>query len=468
MKRTLLKAELLKATILNVVALTPLTFVFGVVLWLLAPHASAHTLLEIYDMARSHDPAFKTQELSIMAAKEVLPQSRAALLPTLSVSGNTRKVHTSNEDAFIGNTLGPAGVLAPVTGQVSNDYNAIGYSAELNQPLFDPQKWYRYKQGQALFNQQEWEQVKAEQDLITRVTTSYFNVLREMNELTSLQAEKRAVKKQSEQLQRHFEAGLVDMTDVYEVKAALDRIRVRIIQANNRLQARREELIGLTGRGDIEVQPVFDSLIVEEIKPGNEKFWKDLAMQNNAEIKVANIEIAAAKENKNAARSEHMPTISISASYFADDSGVGGYGKAMSDTSTLSLNLNMKLFQGGAASSRSREAALRLDESKLRYLDKIREIEQNTATLFRTIHADVASVNMLKLTVNSHEEALKAVKAGYRMGIRNAVDVLQAQKAMFLAKRTLIDATYDYVSNIIELKRLVGVVDRDSLVFSDG
>ena len=428
---------------------------------------SAHTLLEIYDMARQHDPAFKAQALSILAAKEVLPQSRAALLPTLSVSGNTRKVYTSNEDVFLGNVLNSVGVPVPVTGDVSNDYNAYGYSAELDQPLFDPQKWYRYKQGQALFNRQEWEQVIVEQDLIIRVTKSYFNVLREVNELTSLQAEKRAVKKQSEQLQRHFEAGLVDMTDVYEVKAALDRIRVRIIQANNRLQAQREVLIGLTGRADIEVQVVYDLLSVEEIKPSNELSWKTLALQNNAELKVADIDIAAAKENKNAARSEYLPTVSVSASYFTDDTAAGGRGKALSETSAISLNLNMKLFQGGAVSSRSREASLRLEESRTKYLDKIREIEQNTTTLFRTIHADVETVSMLKLTVNSQEEALKAVKAGYRMGIRNAVDVLLAQKAMFMAKRTLIDATYSYVSNVIALKRLAGVVGRDSLVLVD-
>ena len=429
---------------------------------------SAHTLLEIYDMARQHDPEFKSQTLAILAAKEVLPQSRAALLPTLSVSGNTRKVYTSNEDVFLGNVLNSAGVPVPVTGDASNDYNAYGYSAELDQPIFDPQKWYRYKQGQALFNRQEWEQVIIEQDLIIRVTKSYFNVLREMNELTSLQAEKRAVQKQSEQLQRHFEAGLVDMTDVYEVKAALDRIRVRIIQANNRLQAQREVLSGLTGRADIEIQVVYDLLRVEEIKPSNELSWKTLALQHNAELKVADIDIAAAKENKNAARSEYLPTVSVSASYFADDTAAGGRGKALSETSAISLNLNMKLFQGGAVSSRSREASLRLEESRTKYLDKIREIEQNTTTLFRTIHADVEAVNMLKLTVKSQEEALKAVKAGYRMGIRNAVDVLQAQKAMFLAKRTLIDATYSYVSNVIALKRLAGIVDRDSLVLVDG
>ena len=429
---------------------------------------SAHTLLEIYDMARQHDPAFKAQELSILAAKEVLPQSRAALLPTLSISGNTRKVHTSNEDVFLGNTLGSAGVLVPVIGKISNDYNAYGYSAELNQPLFDPQKWYRYKQGQALFNRQEWEQVIAEQDLIIRVTKNYFNVLRQINELTSLQAEKRAVKKQSEQLQRHFEAGLVDMTDVYEVKAALDRIRVRIIQANNRLQARREVLIGLTGRADIDVQMVYDLLRVEEITPSSELSWKTLALQNNAELKVADIDVLAAKENRKAATSEYLPTVSVSASYFADDTGAGGDGKALSETSTVALNLNMKLFQGGAVSSRSREASLRLEESRTKYLDKIREIEQNTTTLFRTIHADVESVSMLKLTVNSQEEALKAVKAGYRMGIRNAVDVLQAQKAMFLAKRTLVDATYGYISNVIALKRVAGVVGRDSLVLIEG
>ncbi len=49
----------------------------------------AENLLDIYNEALKNDPTFKAAEYSYLADKELVVQGRAALLPSLTLSGST-------------------------------------------------------------------------------------------------------------------------------------------------------------------------------------------------------------------------------------------------------------------------------------------------------------------------------------------------------------------------------------------
>ena len=54
----------------------------------------AENLLDIYNEALKNDPTFKAAEYSYLADKELVVQGRAALLPSLTLSGSTTVSYT--------------------------------------------------------------------------------------------------------------------------------------------------------------------------------------------------------------------------------------------------------------------------------------------------------------------------------------------------------------------------------------
>ena len=67
-------------------------------------------------------------------------------------------------------------------------------------------------------------------------------------------------------------------------------------------------------------------------------------------------------------------------------------------------------------------------------------------------------VKARKQTIVSTSSALDATQAGYEVGTRNIVDVLQAQRTLYNSIRDYANSRYDYVLNMLKLKRAAGTL----------
>ena len=99
----------------------------------------ADNLLDIYNEALKNDPSFKAAEYSYLADKELVVQGRAALLPSLTLSGST------NWNEYYQNK------------ELQQEYNSFSSSARLTQPLFRLDSWFQFKQSKSLTNAAEAE-----------------------------------------------------------------------------------------------------------------------------------------------------------------------------------------------------------------------------------------------------------------------------------------------------------------------
>jgi outer membrane protein len=88
-------------------------------------YTSAENILDIYNEALENDPTFKAAEYSYLADKEIKVQGRAALLPSVSISGNT------NWNEYYQNK------------ELTQNYNSFSSSASITQPLFRLDNWFK-------------------------------------------------------------------------------------------------------------------------------------------------------------------------------------------------------------------------------------------------------------------------------------------------------------------------------------
>lgn len=415
-------------------ALLALTITFSSML-------QASDLIEIFKEAQQEDPQIRAAYAQLQAELEAIPQSRALLLPELSLSANTATV----DREFSGGVT-----------DTQERFNSKGYSARLSQPLFRADRWYQLLSAKASGKEAVADYRNAEQDLVIRVATAYFNVLRAEDNLSSAVAAETAFRRQLEQTQERFDVGLIAITDVHEARAVYDLSRATRITQEEERDNSYTALESLTNRSYDSVDVLNKNMPITGPNPVALQDWITLALDNNIALLASKHQVQAARHEVKKQKSGHLPTLDAVASYSHSDEGGTSFLGNESDIENYALELNIPIFQGGGTRSRVREAHHRLTQAKENYEQQYRAVKQDIQRQHRTVNSDVLRVGARKLALKSSQSALEATEGGYEVGTRNIVDVLQVRNTLFESQRNYYNAIYDYILNSLELKRIAG------------
>ena len=445
------------------------------VLGLGAAQAQADTLWEIYLQALDNDQQLAADRAAYHAGLEAKNLGRSALLPQINAYAEAAK---SKVDGTRVQTQGAGEggeaelVSFPVTSSTDTDDRV--YAASLTQAIFDAPAWFGYKQGKTTSEQAAAEFSANQQEMMLRVATAYFDVLRAYDVLEAARAEEEALAKQLEQTQQRFEVGLTAITDVYDSRAAYDSSVARRLTAQDNLLSNFDALSVLTGAPHDTVAPLVETFSVAPPEPLERSAWVDFALANNFDLKAARLSADAARYGARAAASEHLPTLTGSLNYRKDysdgDSTATAFGSTDNfpvddefETKVAAIRLDVPIFTGGRLSANRRQARnLSFQAEDLRNLTE-RNTVQNTRTLHRAVVTDVSRVEARQQAVVSAKSALDATQAGYEVGTRNIVDVLLAQRTLFQSQTDYANALYDYILNTLSLKRVAGLLSPDDL-----
>jgi len=126
--------------------------------------------------------------------------------------------------------------------------------------------------------------------------------------------------------------------------------------------------------------------------------------------------------------------------------------------------LNIPLYPGGLVNSRTRQARSRFQEATELLQQEIRAAEFETRNAYRGVVTDIAQVKALSQSLESTRVAVEAEEAGFEVGTRTIVDVLNAQREKFLAKLNYGRARYLYVVDQLRLKKAAGILDSEDIL----
>ncbi|MEO6562488.1 MAG: TolC family protein, partial [Nitrosospira sp.] len=298
-------------------------------------HTPLHAadLMEVYREALEQDAQYSSARAAHQAAQEKLPQGRAGLLPTLTLSGIRRR-------QLIDRVGHP---------EVSIDNSSLTITA--TQPLYRKENFSIYEQSKIQVTQADSQFVIAAQDLILRVAQAYFDVLSSQVNVEVAEAQKKAIGEQLGQAKRNFEVGTSTIVDTYEAQARFDLTVSQEIAAKNDLEIRKRTLQQIIGRmPDSFIRPNEQAADLFTLKYGNMQDWINVAEQNNLALKVQQAVYEIAKHDVERAKAGHYPTLDLVAIY-SDQKGVGGTitGVGINLTSKeIGVQLNLPLFQGFA------------------------------------------------------------------------------------------------------------------------
>ena len=123
----------------------------------------------------------------------------------------------------------------------------------------------------------------------------------------------------------------------------------------------------------------------------------------------------------------------------------------------------MPLFAGGRTTSRVREAVYLHRASREQLQRVTRETERQARDAYLGVLSEISRVRALQQAVASSRTALQATQAGYDVGTRTIVEVLNSQFALYAAITNFYQSRYDYIINALRLKQAAGTLQVQDL-----
>ena len=436
----------------------------------LSSHAAS--LADIYQLALNNDAQFKVAAANRDAGKLQGVIGRSALLPQINARASYTKSDGTSESYPARDISGAPLLNEPVTPVDSDsDVTSINYGVTLDQPLFDAATWYSYQQSKAATEITQVQFQLEQQNLILRTASAYFDALKAVDDLETAIAEEDALSHSLEQTQQRFEVGLTAITEVHEAQAEYDSAKANRLSREGDLVIAFEALEVLTGQTQLQVAPLKDNFPVTPPVPAERSEWVELAKNNNLNLQNARLSLNEAESNYKAARSRHLPTVSAQLGYSGADVDTDNGGPFISnntnDGMSASVTLNVPLYSGGNVSARRQAAAFGKVAAKETFNQTERQIVQLTRSQHQRVNTAVATVHARRQAIVSNESALEATKAGYDVGTRNLVNVLDAQRRVYTAKRNFLSELYNYVLAGLELKQAAGTLSADDIAKLD-
>lgn len=433
----------------------------------------AQDLSSILQLALENDPTLRQAEASYRANRETMVQSRSALLPSLGAGGSTSRL-----------TSGPSSpvfreIADPVTGQIrsvkvqdrhnyTNGLNNHGWGVNLSQSIVNLASWYNFQSAKASDRAAAVNLAAQEQDLIMRVATAYFDVLRAQELLeTNIQEEEAALRSLDQTSQRE-EVGLVAITDVYDAQAAYDLARNTTILQRDLLQARFEALEAITGQPHSNIEELREDFPIIEVD-GSLTEWEGQAEDNSLAIAAAEFNLEASEQALRARNSARLPTLDFAGQYGHNvtapiiSQGIQIGGGAF-DRTSLALSVTIPLYQGGALRSQKRQAEYNMIAAKESLELTKRQLTQNIRNAYRRVNTDVLVIAQRQQSITSAQTALDATELGAEVGTRNIVEVLLARQNLYRALRQYADARFNYVMDSLLLKQVAGILTPEDVI----
>ena len=407
----------------------------------------AEDLLQIYNLAKENDPTFQAAIAARNAAYETVKQTRGEFLPNVGLN------------AGYSDASGDTQPSSPLTPNTSTSSATTYYSVTLTQPLYNSNISSSHSLNKNFVKQADADFKAAEQSLIIRVARQYFRVLGAQDNLEFSKAEKNANERQLEQTKQRFEVGLVAITDVHEAQARYDLSVSQLISAENLLNNEIEALRAITGTYHQSLSTLQEDTPLQTPEPTDIEDWTKLALEQNLNLVSTRYVVEQSRDAVDLQRAGHKPTLNFATTYSHTDSDDFG----VTDTTTYGVQFNMNLFAGGTISAYVQQAEYNLTRSMENLEQARRATQQSVRSAYLGVLSSISQVKALKQAVISSESRLKASEAGFEVGTRTTVDVLDARRELFNSQREYARSRYDYILQTLTLEEAAGTLEADKL-----
>ncbi|WP_372619295.1 TolC family outer membrane protein [Falsiroseomonas sp.] len=429
--------------------MTPSRFAFAALLLASAAAvgprpASGQTLQEAMALAYSNNPTLQAARAQLRAVDENVPQALAGWRPTVQITGAAGQTTTGTRP----NPIGPSGNWR------SRDTTQV--QASVAQPLYRGGRTVaqtRRAENQVLA--QRARLYATEQQVLLDVVNAYVAMIRDQEEVRLNTNNEQVLLRQLQATNERFRVGEITRTDVAQAESRLAGARASRADAEGRLQTSRATFTRLVGQAPQRLTPP------QPLRPPapNAREAAVMAARNNPNVVAALFDEAAARDQIDVQFAALLPQISVNGSVFRNTGQQAG-GAALDgvrqDGTSVTANLVVPLFQGGAEHAAVRQARQQAQQSRNVVEDQRRGAAQQATQAYETLVAARATVDSVRSQIRAAEIALDGVQREAVVGSRTTLDVLNAEQELLNARVSLVRALAAVITASHNLAAAVG------------
>jgi outer membrane protein len=196
--------------------------------------------------------------------------------------------------------------------------------------------------------------------------------------------------------------------------------------------------------------------------PNNLQAWSDTAQQQNFDILANQSRLETVRQEIEVIRSGHYPTLDLVGGYNINRT-TNDFGTE-ADTASIGVELAVPLYTGGLVSSRTEQSRADFRAAQQQLDQTRRAVNRQVRDAFRGVLSTISRVNALQAATVSASSALESTQAGYEVGTRTIVDVLNVQGVLFSSQRDYLGSRYEYILNGLALKSAAGNLTEEDLM----
>lgn len=408
--------------------------------------ASAYTadLKALFRESRLEDPRILASYLRARSAREQEREAFGTLLPQVSLNTSSNRILRKDEN----------------TREI---YDNSSYSLNLTQYLYNKSVWESYQKAKSATLQKASQAEDIQAEATVDLAKRYFQALSADDELELLMAERRATQNSLDRVTAMYDKQMAMVTDLLDLKARVDLLSAQEVEARNQVRVTREALSEIVGRPITEPLSRIRNDIALQAPDTPLDAWIVEAMDSNPRLKARESQLEVANAAVREGKGGHYPSLTFTLGTQRSDVGYDNTVSPRSDSYVATIGLKVPIYSGGSTSARVRglydeQLAVEQEVEEVR-----RQVVKETTNSYLTSVSSVEKIRANKNALSSAEQSSIASQKAFTYGVKNSVDVLTAVQAEFKARRDLLKAQYDFITNLFILNRWAGRPPEESV-----
>ena len=402
-----------------------------------------YSLAELIDLAEAHNPETRVAWENARAQAASVGIARSELFPTLAA---VALAGVDRTEAAVGSQF------------YRQTLPAFQLSLDLNYTIFDfGARRGRINEESARLLASNFGFNDVHRQLIYDVSQTYYRLLNAAGQEEAAGASlvnAQAVQQAAEERLRN---GLATLPDVLEARSATAQAQYDLQVVLGAEEIARGDLatgLGTSATTRIRVQPLSEVSTPESVPDSvEEAIHRALEQRPDLQTQFSDVHLAQAERQQ--ARAAFFPSLSVSAGpraqslYIMQQTLPWGHTAGLAGGVTASLNWTV--FDGGARRNRLAQSEAHIREVEARVSAARDQIEDQVWTAYSNLNTALRQREAAAALVTAATQSYSAALESYNYGVRNLLDVTNAQKVLAQARSTDILARTQVLAALADL-----------------
>lgn len=405
--------------------------------------SATYSLADLINLAEEHNPETRVAWEHARAQAAALGVARSELYPAIAAAAlsQTDRVEILLNTRYYRQTL-----------------QSFDLALDLNYTVFDfGARGGRIDAAKAQLLAADFAFNEVHRQLIFRVAEAYYQLLNAMGQEAAARASLANAQIVQQAAEASLKNGLATLPDVLEARSATAQAEYdlqAVLGAEDIAHGNLATALGTSPTETIHVQPI-DQIAIPDNLEGSVDEAIDRAVRQRPDLMSQVAAIRAANAQLKQARAAYYPTLGLHVR--PDAQSLYGlqqtlpWGHTADLDGELSLSLNWTLFDGGARKNQVAQAQANVREAQSQ-ADALRDqIENGIWTAYSDLKTALRQRQAAEALLVAADQSYNASIESYHYGVRNLVDVTQAQRTLAQARSADVLARTEVLTALADL-----------------